>query len=82
MRNAISADTGSEAIRALRESGLEPVFTVEEHKGLGEILAEIDWSQFESEPLPDEPFESTREPVYHLDDDGGMPVRWINSYNA
>lgn len=69
MHYRVSADTSSETIRALRESGQEPVFSVDEHKTLSEIMAEIDWSAFDGEPVDDPIFESTREPVYHLDAD-------------
>ena len=75
MNNRVPASSSSEAIRALRETGHEPIFTVDEHKTLNEIINEIDWSTFSDEPEDDAMFESTREPVYHLDGELADPLR-------
>lgn len=69
MTHRISAAISSDSIRELRESGQEPIFNVDEHKTLSEIMGEIDWSAYAEEPTIDPMFESTREPIWHLDAD-------------
>lgn len=67
MTHKVSADTSSETITALREEGFEPVFNVEEHQSLDEIMHEINWSDFNTGSSPAPVIEGVSEPVYHLD---------------
>ncbi|MGE4504281.1 MAG: hypothetical protein AB7D51_02960 [Desulfovibrionaceae bacterium] len=74
MTSTISAETDADIIRSLREQGHEIIFQVDESKSLDEIMAEIDWSGFDLQhAAPVEVLEAVREPVYHLDDESGLP---------
>ena len=68
MTHKVAADTSAQAIRALREEGYEPIFSLEENKSLDEIMSEIDWSKYGAYPVPESLQEGTPESVYHLDD--------------
>lgn len=85
MNNRVSASSSSETIRALRENGQEPIFTVDEHKTLDEIMNEIDWSIFTETPDDASIFETIKEPVYHLDGEPAdqllLPTRRARTIN-
>ncbi|MBU1249284.1 MAG: hypothetical protein KKB70_11335 [Proteobacteria bacterium] len=68
MTHKVTADSSSEAIRALREEGYEPIFSVDEHKSLDEIMSEIDWSKYGAHDPSESSMDPNMEPVYHLDD--------------
>ncbi len=68
MTHQVSAETSSDEIRALREDGREPIFTMNEELSLDEIIAAIDWSQFDGEVQPETFTEIRSAPVYHLDE--------------